>query len=348
MFEIVDAFQERARRRRARKEARNLVKHVRHHLKKHVYRLHKEAAADLTAAANTLDDAVTRDDHDALCDGLVKLDDLTDRHLSFARKSTFREYADSIAVAVLVALFLRAFVVEAFKIPSGSMIPTMEVGDHIFVNKFLYGIRIPFTNIKLFEWRKPRRGEVIVFVYPVDPSKDFIKRIIGVAGDVIQVKNHTVFVNGKPVPHEEQPGGFSYWDYDEDSDRWTRKDAFRAEERQGDGPYMTLERSIDDIDGPWPKGDLEYRRAHPDCAQKPCVPDDAVAADWDKGFYVVPKGKVFVMGDNRDNSHDSRYWGSVPLENIKGKALIVWWSSGGPEGVRWNRLGKRVERRESC
>jgi signal peptidase I len=323
---------------------------VRRQLRRHSYRLAKGVAVEAAAVADALHAAAVADDHDKICDGLVKLDDIVDKHLSFAKKSTFREYADSIAVAVLVALFLRAFVVEAFKIPSGSMIPTMEVGDHIFVNKFLYGIRIPFTNIKLFDWRKPKRGEVIVFIYPIDPSKDFIKRIVGVEGDEIRIHDHTVFVNGKAIPRHEDKNAFTYWDYNENTDRWSQGTAVRVEEDPtADDKHMTLMQGLGLFDPScsttdWPCNSLEsFRKNCAHANHEPCVPEDAVAADWDAGFYRVPKGKVFVMGDNRDNSHDSRYWGSVPLANIKGKALIVWWSSGGPEGVRWDRLGKLVE-----
>jgi len=118
-------------------------------------------------------------------------------------KSKFREYSEAIIVAVLLALFIRAFVVQAFKIPSGSMIPTLLVGDHILVNKFMYGLRIPFTNHKIFPFQEPKRGDVIVFIYPLDPSKDFIKRVIGVEGDTVSMKGKTVYINGKPYddPH---------------------------------------------------------------------------------------------------------------------------------------------------
>ena len=118
-------------------------------------------------------------------------------------KSKFREYGEAIVVAVLLALFIRAFVVQAFKIPSGSMIPTLLVGDHILVNKFIYGIRIPFTDKKVFAFKEPKRGDVIVFIYPLDPSKDFIKRVIGVEGDTVLMKGKTVYINGEPYddPH---------------------------------------------------------------------------------------------------------------------------------------------------
>jgi signal peptidase I len=302
--------------RRARKEGRGMARQARRAVLRHGHRLTKEARDELGAAAAALEEAVERSDHDAICAAMVKVDDLEHRHLSFAKKSAFREYADSIGVAVLVALLLRAFVVEAFKIPSGSMIPTMEVGDHIFVNKFIYGLRIPFTRIKFFEWRKPRRGEVIVFIYPTDPSKDFIKRIVGIEGDRIEVQKDVLHVNGQPVPHERIPGLWTYHDYDERIDEWNEKQAIRVEERLDAQEYVTIHEPHPGYRGDFPDG---------------------------REAYVVPRGHVFVLGDNRNNSHDSRYWGPVPLENIKGKALVVWWSSGGPDGIRWDRLGHLVE-----
>jgi len=119
------------------------------------------------------------------------------------KKSTFRDTTEAIIVAVLLALFIRAFVVQAFKIPSGSMIPTLLVGDHILVNKFIYGLRIPLTDKKVFAFHEPKRGDVIVFIYPLDTSKDFIKRVIGVAGDTVWMKGKTVYINGEPYddPH---------------------------------------------------------------------------------------------------------------------------------------------------
>jgi len=188
---------------------------------------------------------------------------------------------------------LRAFVVEAFKIPSGSMIPTLQVGDHIFVNKFLYGLRIPFTHFKFFEWRKPHAGEVIVFIYPKEPWKDFIKRVVAVEGDTIEVHNDVVFVNGKQVPHRmADDGPYRYYDFNENLERWEVKYARHYEEELGGEKFMTL------VDTSHPTPGSEFPA------------------------YVVPPGHVFVLGDNRSNSLDSRYWGPVPLENIRGKAMV--------------------------
>ena len=184
-------------RRRGVKEAELLLREGRRVLRKYGERLKPESATQVKTAIDHLSQTVINRDYDHLTEALNVLDKQLDNHLSFARKSTAREYIESIAIAVLIALFLRAFVVEAFKIPSGSMIPTLQVGDHIFVNKFIYGIRIPFTNIKFgMGYRKPKRGEVIVFIYPKEPDKDFIKRIVGIEGDTVEIRDGQAIVNG--------------------------------------------------------------------------------------------------------------------------------------------------------
>jgi signal peptidase I len=310
-------------RRRARNEGAAQVRLARKALAKHGFRLAAGPREAVQGAIAALDDAVHQRDHDLICARLVALGDLTERHLDFGKKSSVREYADSIVVAVLVALVLRAFVVEAFKIPSGSMIPTMEVGDHIFVNKFIYGLRIPFTTIKFLDFRKPKKGEVIVFIYPVDPSKDFIKRIVGVEGDTIEVRRDVLYVNGKVVEQKRLPGEYTYWDYDDRTDKWSQRTCVREEEDLGGHRYITIHDAhpVEEYGG--------YRGDFPDAGRP----------------YVVPKDTVFVLGDNRNNSHDSRYWGPVPLENIKGEALVVWWSGwfDYPDGIRWGRVGHMVD-----
>ena len=205
--------------RKVRREVKVLVRETRKALRRHGHRVPEEVGRELARRADGLEIAYSEDDRDQMRIGLIKLDDLSDEYLAFARKSTAREYAESIGIAVLIALLLRAFVVEAFKIPSGSMIPTLEIGDHIFVNKFLYGIRIPYTDTKLFQWRSPRRSEVIVFVYPCDNDKDFIKRIVAVAGDTVEVRCNILYINGKPVPIKLQNAAAEYWDVDDDEVR---------------------------------------------------------------------------------------------------------------------------------
>ncbi len=210
------------------------------------------------------------------------------------QKSQTREYVEAFAVALLLALVIRTFVVQAFKIPSGSMLPTLEIGDHILVNKFLYGPRleVPLTQLsfgRLPGVRAPAPGDVIVFVNPRNPSLDFIKRVIAVAGQTIEIRDRQVYVDGVVSP---SPSPLS--------------------ERS---PCLATEPPFS-----WP------RRGPESC-----------------GPYVVPDGFVFVMGDNRGSSYDSRAWGPVPVENIKGRALIIYWSWDGPDRwVRWERIARLV------
>jgi len=198
-------------------------------------------------------------------------------------KSAIREYAEAIAIALLIALVIRTFVVQAFKIPSGSMIPTLEIGDHILVNKFIYGFRIPYTRIRLLPFTKPERGDVIVFVYPEDKSKDFIKRVIAVGGDTVEIRDKKVFINGKP---------------------WDDPHAFFTDPR-------IIPRGMDPRDN--------------------------------FGPVKVPEGELFVMGDNRDNSRDSRYWGFVHVGEVKGKAFLIYYSwDSTNHGIRWSRIGRLI------
>jgi signal peptidase I len=204
---------------RVRKEARALVRAARRGLARYADRIPPGVRDDLKLGADSLERARLDGDGAAMRAELVDLDELVDEHLAFSRKSTAREYVESIGVAVVIALLLRAFVVEAFKIPSGSMIPTMQIGDHIFVNKFLYGVRIPFTDSKLFTWRSPERGEVIVFRNPCDPDKDFIKRVVAVAGDTVEVRCDMLYVNGKRVASELVDERARYWDFHDGSEK---------------------------------------------------------------------------------------------------------------------------------
>lgn len=218
----------------------------------------------------------------------------------------------SFAGVVFVALLLRAFVAEAFHIPSGSMIPTLKVGDRIFVNKFCYGIRIPFTRQKIgSHLLRPHRGDLIVFTHPKELDKDLIKRVVAVAGDTVEVRNNALIVNHQPVVRHHLEGGCSYHDYDDIGERWLERrcDAYR--ETLDNIVYTTLYQ---------PTG---LHRSF--------------------GPVTVPGDRVFVMGDNRDNSSDSRIWGFVPLDFIKGRAMVVFWSMGKPEGIRFRRLLQLLE-----
>jgi signal peptidase I len=231
------------------------------------------------------------------------------------RKSKFREYTEAIIIAVFLALMIRAFVVQAFKIPSGSMIPTLLVGDHILVNKFVYGMKVPFTGSRFLIFNPPKRGDVIVFSFPQnkekeectstlknvstrmgnawssgnpfylfkDDCRDFIKRVVGVGGDKIEIKDKVVYVNDEALD--------------------------------------------------------ESYTIHSDLSMDGAPRDNF-------GPFTVPRRSFFVMGDNRDQSYDSRFWGIVDIDEIKGKAFIKYWSWDRQgdflEKVRWGRLGKLI------
>jgi len=203
--------------------------------------------------------------------------------VSAKRKGKVREYIEAFAVALLIALVVRTLVIQAFKIPSSSMEDTLLIGDHIFVNKFLYGYHIPFTKGRVFQFQVPRRGDIVVFVFPEDKKKDFIKRVIGVQGDTVEVRQKRVFVNGQPL-------GETYV-------------------RFADG---------DMIDG--------FVRARDNL---PPV--------------KVPPGKLFVMGDNRDRSYDSRFWGFVDLDAVIGKAMFIYFSVDWSRDVRWTEVWRYPE-----
>ena len=202
------------------------------------------------------------------------------------RKSLIREYGEAIAIAVLLALVIRTLVVQAFTIPSGSMMDSLLVGDYILVNKFLYGPELPFTDARVSGLRDPRRGDIIVFKYPQDEKRDFIKRIIADPGETVQVRGSQVFVDGRPSRE----------------------------------PYVKRG------DAPLSSGGQTY------CGYAyGCEPT------------VVPAHSYFVMGDNRDNSQDSRYWGFVKRDKIKGKAFLIYWSwDSDRHWLRWWRLGNYI------
>ncbi|OQX19892.1 MAG: signal peptidase I [Desulfobulbaceae bacterium A2] len=207
------------------------------------------------------------------------------------QKSVLREYVEAIAFAVLLALCIRTFVVQAFKIPSGSMLPTLKIGDHLLVNKFVYGIRLPLVGTMLVPLGTPRPSDVIVFKYPQDPKLDYIKRVVAVGGQTLEVRDKLVYIDGKPTEDLQAV----HLDDKKISARVSPRDQF--------GPV------------------------------------------------TVPQGKVFVMGDNRDNSYDSRFWGFVDQRDIRGKALFIYWSwdidqplfsLGRLSSIRWGRLGSMV------
>ncbi|MBI4126770.1 MAG: signal peptidase I, partial [Deltaproteobacteria bacterium] len=216
------------------------------------------------------------------------------------KKGKFRESFEAILVAVIAALAIRAFVLEAFKIPSGSMIPTLSVGDHIFVNKFLYGVRLPFTNVKLIPVTEPKRGDVIVFI-PPGGSDHFIKRVIGVGGDRIRIEGEDVSVNGEPLPHL----------------------SLQPQEDPGDRRRLVIENgTIRHV--PFVPGWRDFVFFEEQQGEKHYVVQYEAYRTRETYEAVVPPGHLFMMGDNRDNSRDSREWGFVPLERVRGKAMFIW------------------------
>lgn len=195
-------------------------------------------------------------------------------------KSKLQEYIEAIILAIVIAFFIRTFVIQAYKIPSGSMKPTLQIGDHILVTKFNYGVKLPFVRSTLIPFGTPKRGDIVVFIYPEDRSKDFIKRLIGLPGDTIEIRDKKITINGLP---------------------WN----------DNHGVY------VDNM-----------------------IIPGAVQPRDNVGPLTVPEDTLFVMGDNRDESYDSRYWGFVPMKDVLGKALVIYWSWNSEDhDVRWKRFG---------
>lgn len=198
-------------------------------------------------------------------------------------KSALREYAEALVVALALALFVRSLVVQAFKIPSGSMLATLQIGDHLLINKLRYGLHMPILGGYIVRYADPQPGDVVVFVYPVDPSKDFIKRVIAVGGELVEVRNKKVYVDGRPR----------------------------------DFPQAYFADGLDSIQETGPRDNY--------------------------GPVKVPAGHLFMLGDNRDRSYDSRFWGFVDASEVEGKAILIYWSwDGRDRWVRWERMGELI------
>jgi signal peptidase I len=235
--------------------------------------------------------------------GLVWLFDkyfLRSRRGKDARQPWWVEYSISFFPVILVVFFLRSFLVEPFKIPSGSMIPTLLIGDFILVNKFAYGIRLPVINVKVADVGSPQRGDVMVFRYPADPALDYIKRVVGLPGDRIEYRDKVLSVNGKVVP------------------------------RRAIGDYQSRERLqyfpryVESFDGR--EHEIILEKETPGYVNRAMEFSHSGNCDYNNGSLActVPPGHYFMMGDNRDNSSDSRVWGFVPDQNIVGKAFFIW------------------------
>jgi signal peptidase I len=214
------------------------------------------------------------------------------------------EYARSLFPVFLIVLILRSFIIEPFRIPSGSMYPTLQIGDFIAVNKFAYGIKLPVLQTKIIPIDDPERGDVVVFKFPEDPDVDYIKRVVGVPGDEIAYLGRTLFINGERIPQ-------------------TRI-----------GPYLGTESSA------LMNGAIELSETF-SAQQTHHILHDTDKTSKNMDTIIVPDDHYFVMGDNRDHSNDSRFWGFVPEKNLKGKAFGIWmnWDN----GLHWNRIGQGID-----
>ncbi len=221
------------------------------------------------------------------------------------KEPAYVEYSKSFFPIILIVFVMRSFLVEPFRIPSGSMMPTLLVGDLILVNKFTYGVRLPVAGTKILDVGEPERGDVVVFRYPQDPSLDYIKRVVGLPGDRVGYFNKTIYINGKPVAQEE------IGRYVGIGSGLASTGASHRLEKLGDTEHEILIET--------------NQRAR-------------------EGEFVVPEGEYFVMGDNRDKSNDSRFWGTVPEDHLVGKAFMIWmnWDSSAG-GITWSRVGSSIE-----
>ncbi len=235
------------------------------------------------------------------------------------------EYAASFFPVLLVVFVLRSFVAEPFKIPSSSMRPTLEVGDFILVNKFIYGLRMPIVEAKFLPLGEPKRGDVVVFRYPVNPTQDFIKRVVGVGGDVVKYEDKKLTVNGQPLP-EVRDGTYGYLE----NLRYEMLEKYRetAHNPGADATYTI---------GTSPQAAPVYpQNVRPFPGRENCEYNE-------RGFTCkVPSGQYFMMGDNRDNSDDSRYWGFVPDDHIRGKAFFIWFNWDDISSLAFNRVGTAI------
>jgi signal peptidase I len=315
--------------RRLRHEAHEVTQDLNARLRRHRARLPAEERQKLIQQAAAVDALRIGqlEDSGVLAGELKKLSAMIDSAFATLGKGANLDFVVGFAKALLIALAIRAILIEPFRIPSGSMIPTLQVGDQIFVNKYIYGVRIPWINkVPFVIVRPPERGDVIVFNNPVIPSADYVKRVIGIPGDVIEVRRDIVYVNGVPQPRQLLDRHYLAYD-----------------DQEGQGPWSAQPETL-------------YRETLSGHAH--LLLQSGVSEDVDEGPFVVPANSVFVMGDNRNNSEDSRYGLGrrsigldsrpvyVPYGNIKGKAMIVWlsWSHGGLGQSLFGGSGIRTDR----
>ena len=302
---------------KARNRAKQIISQTQALLNKNSKRIGPESAAVVGNKITAAETALAGGNTEEIIRKTSDLEGASRDYLSKFAKSKLRQNVEALVFAVALALLIRTFVFQPFKIPSGSMIPTLLVGDHLLVSKFIFGTKIPFTDKIVLPIENIKRGDVIVFTYPNtehDPSKNgifYIKRVVGIPGDSIDLDGRQLVINGQKVPLEftgsyvDERNGEQFDEY--------REDLFGVEHR------------------------VIYRKGRDSTNKGSFIP-----------LSVVPEGYVFVMGDNRDNSQDSRYWGFVPMENIAGRAFLIHWSwdFDSPDienKVRWNRILSGIE-----
>lgn len=297
---------------RLRKRAKQTIQIVSALYNKNSSRIDNNSAVLIEDKLRYLRKALSNESYDELLLKTEELEEISKQKFSRFTKSKIRQNIEAIVIAIALALLIRTFVVQPFKIPSGSMIPTLLVGDHLLVNKFLYGTKIPFTDKVVLPLSDFKHGDVIVFIYPNTGNNNstkgvhYIKRVVGLPGDSIEVEGRNLIINGNKIPLK-YLGSFK--------------------DKRKDNLYDEYEEDL-------------FGKKHSVIYQKG-------KEFTDQGSYLpvgkVPENMVFVMGDNRDNSRDSRYWGFVPLKNIEGKAFVTHWSWDWNnrdivDKIRWNRL----------